>query len=103
MVNFQGQYNMDLNTLLFVAGQGRAGIPQVSKTPPNAPLGPCYNYGGVDHWARECPYPQKSTSNKANSAVPTLARYFLKCGIKLLVIGCLLNQDNKGKAPLNSI
>ena len=54
MVTFQdGQYNMDLNTLLFIAGHGRGGMPP--KKPQNPPQGPCYNYGSYDHWARECP------------------------------------------------
>ena len=38
MVTFQDkQYNMDLNTLLFVAGQGRGEMPQASKKLKNAP------------------------------------------------------------------
>ena len=45
-VTFQdGQYNMDLNTLLSIARQGRGGMPQASKKTQNAPQGPCYNYG----------------------------------------------------------
>ena len=57
IVTFQdGQYSMDLSTLLFIAGQGRGGMPP--KKPQNAPQGPCYNYGSYDHWTRECPCPK---------------------------------------------
>ena len=49
-----GGYNMDLSTLLFVAGQGRGGMPQTNRKSQNAPQGPCYNCGSYDHWAREC-------------------------------------------------
>ena len=33
--------------------------------------------------------------------MPTLARYYLDCGIKHLVSNCLLNLGKKGKATLN--
>ena len=53
MVSFQeGQYNMDLNTLLFIVGQGKTRVSQAPKRPPNAPLGPCYNYEG-DHLIKD--------------------------------------------------
>lgn len=37
----EGQFNMDLNTLMFMAGQTR--MPMVLKRATNLPLGPCYN------------------------------------------------------------
>ena len=53
MVTIQdGKYNMGLNTLLFIAGQGRGGMQQASKKSKNAPQGPCYNFNSYDHWAR---------------------------------------------------
>ena len=40
VVNYQeGQFNMDLNTLMFIAGQARPQMPMAPKRPPNAPLG----------------------------------------------------------------
>ena len=89
--------------LLFIARQGRTRMPQASKRPPNAPLGPCNTCGGVNHWARECPFPQQSRPNQANLVVLALARHCLECGIKYLVINCPLNPYKKGKAPLSSI
>ena len=101
MVSFQdGQFNMDYNTLMFIAGQAKARMPQAPKRPPNAPLGPCYNCGG-DHLIKDCPYPRQPRQNQALPAVPALARYCLECGIKHLVSDCPLNPDQKGKATLN--
>ena len=34
-----GQFNMDLNTLMFIVGQNR--MPMAPKRAPNLPLGPC--------------------------------------------------------------
>ena len=75
---------MDLNTLLFIVGQGRGGIPP--KKPQNAPQGPCYNYGSYDHWARECPSPKQPRPPPNNQAILALARYCLKCGLTHLVV-----------------
>ena len=68
-----GQYSMELGTLLLMAGQGRSGMPP--KKPHNAPQGPCYNYGSYDHWVRECPSPKQP---RPNQAILALARYCLK-------------------------
>ena len=63
LVNFQdGQYSMDLNTLLFIVGQAKARMPQASKRPPNAPLGPWHNCGG-DHLIKDCPFPKQLRLN----------------------------------------
>ena len=99
----EGQYNMDHNTLMFIAGQGRqqsSGMPRRPPQPP-APLGPCYNCGG-DHLIRECPHPRQPRQQQqgVTSAVPALARYCLECGIKHLVMDCPLNPERrKGKRP----
>ena len=74
---------MDLKTLLFIAGQGRARMTQASKRLPNAPLRPCHNYGG-DCWARVCPSSQQARPTQAIYTLPTLARHCLECGIKHL-------------------
>ena len=53
----EGQFNMDLNTLMFIAGQTR--MPTIPKKVSNLPLGPCYNCSG-DHLIRDCPYPRQA-------------------------------------------
>ena len=89
MMTFQdGQYNMELNMLLFIARQKRGGMPP--KKPQNAPQGPCYNCGSYDHWARKCPSPKQPRPPPANQALLALARYCLECGITHLVAGCYL-------------
>ena len=98
-----GQYNMDLSTLLFIAGQGRGGLQQANRKPPNAPQGPCYNCKSYDHWARDCPGPRQPRPPPANQAIPALSRYCLECGITHLVTDCPLNPDQKGKAPVNTV
>ena len=101
-VTFQdGQYSMDLGTLLFIAGQGRGGMP--SKKPQNAPQIPRYNYGSYDHWARECPSPKQLRPPPANQAILALAMYCFECGIMNLVADYPHNFDKKGKAPLNTV
>ena len=62
-----GQYSMDLCTLLFIARQGRGGLPP--KKPQNAPQGPCYSCGSYDHWARECPSPKQPRLPPTNQAI----------------------------------
>ena len=64
--------------------------------------GACYNCGG-DHWARDCPYPRQPRPNQANPTIPTLAWYYLECGIAHLVTDCPHNPNKKRKAPLNRI
>ena len=53
----KGQFNMDLNTLTFIAGQTR--MPMVPKRALNLPLGPCYKCSG-DHLIRDCPHPRQA-------------------------------------------
>ena len=101
MVNYQeGQYNMDLNTLMFIAGQARPQMLMAPKRPPNAPLGPCYNCSG-DHLIKDCPYPRQLRQGNVSSLVPSLTRYYLDCGIKHLVI--VRSILKKGKATLNIV
>ncbi|MCO5548855.1 hypothetical protein L7F22_002317 [Adiantum nelumboides] len=60
MVSYQdGQYSMDMNTLMFIAEQGWAAMPQASKRPLNAPLGPCYYNCQGDHLIKDCLYPRQ--------------------------------------------
>ena len=94
------QYSIDLSALLFIAGEGRGGMPP--KKPQNAPQGPCYNYKIYDHWARECPSPKQPRPPPA-AEILVLARYCLECGITHLVANCPHNLDKKGKAPLNTM
>ena len=94
-----GQYNMDLNTLLFIVGQGRGGMLQTSKKPQNSPQCPCYNYGSYDHWARDCPSPKEPMLLPADQAFLALARYCLECGITHLVTDCPHNLNKKGRLP----
>lgn len=93
---------MDLNTLMFIAGQARPQMPMAPKRPPNAPLGPCYNCGG-DHLIKDCPYPHQPRQGNVSPAVPALTRYCLDCGIKHVVPDCPLNPDKKAKATLNIV
>ena len=94
---------MDLNMLLFIAGQGRVGMPQASKRQPNAPPRPYYKCGNFDHWAKDCPSPQQPRPNQNLPAIMALTRYCLDYGIKHFVLDCQLNPRSKVKAPLNSI
>lgn len=92
----EGQFNMDLNTLMFIAGQAR--MLMVPKRALNMPLGPCYNYSG-HHLIEDCPHPRKSQQINIATAVPALARYCLYCGVKHLVHDCPLNPEQKTKQP----
>ena len=76
---------------------------QASKQPQNAPQGPCYNCKSYDHWARDCPSPKQPRPPPTNPTIPTLARYYLECGITHLVADCPHNPDKKGKDPLNTM
>ena len=95
----EGQFSMDLNTLMFIANQARLPAAQGPKRAPNLPLGPCYNCSG-DHLIKDCPYPRQPRPNPTNN-VPAFAKYCLDCGIKHLVFDCSLNLDKKGKATLD--
>ena len=53
----KGQFNMDLNTLMFIDNQGRLPATQGPKQAPNLPLGPCYNFSR-DHLIKDCSYPR---------------------------------------------
>ena len=80
----EGQYNMDHNTLMFIAGQGRQQQPNAyPKRAPNAPLGPCYNCAG-EHLIKDCPFPRQPRQVES-IVVPMLARHCIECGIKHLV------------------
>ncbi|MCO5552365.1 hypothetical protein L7F22_005876 [Adiantum nelumboides] len=86
------QYNMDYNTLMFIAGQGRQQQPNAyAKEAPNAPLGPCYNCAG-DHLIKDCPYPRQVKPAETTS-IPMLARFCIECGIKHLVVDCPSNPE----------
>ena len=102
----EGHYQMDHNTLWFIAnamgGQGRPMGPRPYKSAPNpgaqAPPGPCYRCHG-DHWVRDCPVPAKDV----NSDVIPLIRYCVDCGIKHLVQDCPVQAEKKKKATLNYV
>lgn len=107
----KGQYNLDLNTLWFVANGGtrpggQPGPRPYRPRPPTsaAPPGPCFNCGG-DHWVRDCPHPRKErpttpTLPPPAPSLPPLTRFCLDCGIKHFVQDCPKNPDNKGKATV---
>ena len=96
---YEGQFSMDLNTLMFITNQARLPLAQGLKGAPNLPLGPCYNCSR-DHLIKDCPYPRQPRPNPTNN-VPVLAIYYLDCGIKHLVSDYSLNPNKKGKATLN--
>ena len=98
MSYLDGQFNMDLNTLMFIARQNR--MPMAPKRAPNLPLGPCFNCL-ENHLIKDCPYPRQPRQTNVNPTVPALARYCLECGIKHLVSNCPLNPKKKGKVALN--
>ena len=89
---------MDLNTLMFIAGQNR--MPMAPKRAPNLPLGPCFNCL-ENHLIKDCPYPRQPRQTNATPAILALARYCLECGIKHLVSDCPLNLEKTGKVTLN--
>ena len=90
----QGQFNMDLITLMFIAGQN--GMPMALKRALNLLLGLCLN-GLENHVIKDCPYPRQPRQTNATLAIPTLARYCLESGIKRLVSDCPLNPKKKKK------
>ena len=102
----EGQYQMDHNTLWFIAnGMARPTGPQgprpyKSGPSPAAPPGPCYNCG-ENHWIRDCPYPRKDRPQA--TGVQPLARFCIDCGIKHLVQDCPMHPDKKGKTSLNYV
>ena len=77
-----GQFNIDLNTLMFIEGQNR--MPMASKRAPNLPLDLCFNCS-ENHLIKDCPYPRQPRQTNVNPTIPALARYCLECGIKHLV------------------
>ena len=68
----EGQFNMDLNTLMFIAGQNR--MPMAPKRAPNLPLGPCFNCS-KNQLIKDCLYPRQPRQMNATPAIPALARY----------------------------
>ena len=93
-----GQFNMDLNTLMFISRHNK--MPMAPKRAPNISLGPCYNCS-KNHLIIDCLYPRQPRQTNAASVDPALARYCLECGIKYLVSDCPLNPEKKGKVALN--
>ena len=89
------QFNMDYNTLMFIMGQGR--MPMAPKRAPNLPLGPCYNCSS-NHLIKDFPHPRQPRQMPMASAIPTLARYCLECGIKHLVLNYPLDPKKKGES-----
>lgn len=84
-MNPEGNFQMDHNTLWFIAnglakyGGSPSPRPYKSRPPQGAPPGPCYNCG-EPHWVRDCPHPRKD--KLAMLGVPPLTRYCIDCGIK---------------------
>ena len=103
MTFHEGQYNMDHNTLMFIAGQQRQQQhPNAyAKRAPNAPLGPCYNCAG-EHLIKDCPFPRQPRQTET-STIPVLARFSIDCGIKHLVGDCPSNPDRNKRTNLNSV
>lgn len=92
----EGIFNMDMNTLWFIANGGARQMGQPGQRPyksgPNpatTPPGPCYNCG-EDHWIRDCPHPRRDTPHGQAAApppprLPPLTRFCVDCGIKHFV------------------
>ena len=99
----EGQYNMDHNTLMFIAGQQRQQQQPnaYAKRAPNAPLGPCYNCAR-EHLIKDCPFPRQPRQTEA-STIPVLAKFCVDCGIKHLVGDCPSNPDKSKQINLNSV
>lgn len=83
----EGQYQMDHNTLWFIANRmARPTGPKGTrpyKSRPSPMLAPrqCFNCGG-DHWASDCPHPRKEKPQAMG--LQPLTRFCNDCGIKHL-------------------
>ena len=89
-LNFtDGQYSMDLNTLMFIAGGQPPRPPMQPKRTPASPLGPCYRCGG-EHLIRDCPELAQPRQTNAG-LVPALTWFCVDCGIKHLISDCPTN------------
>ena len=93
----EASYQMDHNTLMFIAynGMGRPPPPQNQRIFKPAVPGPCYQCGG-DHWYRDCPEQVGKPTG-----IPPIKRFCVDCGIKHLIQDCPANPEGKGKATLN--
>lgn len=103
----EGTYNMDHNTLWFIAngsadhgGPGPAPRPYRPAQGAGAPQGPCFKCG-EDHWIRD--YPLLKQEKAVASVIPPLIRYCVDCGVKHFVQDCPERPEAKGKATLNFI
>ena len=67
-----GQFNMDLNTLMFIAGQNR--MPMAPKRAPNLPLASCFNCL-EDHLIKDYLYPRQPRETNVVPAILDFVRY----------------------------
>lgn len=99
----EGNYQMDHNTLWFIANGGaRQALPGIRPYPPRViPMGTCYRCKG-DHYVRDCPELKADVQPSADRAtgVAPLARFCLECRIKHIVQDYPINPDNKGKKSI---
>ena len=102
----EGQFQMDRNTLWFIANggarQGGPGQPPRPYRPAQqaGPPGPCYHCG-EDHWIRDCPYLKDKKAS--GPALPHLIRHCAECGIKHLVSDCPAKPGAKPPVTLNLV
>ena len=66
---YEGQFNMDLNTLMFIVGQNR--MHMAPNKAPNLLLGPCFNCL-ENHLIKDCSYPRQPRQTNAAPAILAL-------------------------------
>ena len=99
----EGSYQMDHNTLWFIANGGVMGEARTQGYHPEGqrpykplPVGPCFECKG-DHWVQDCP------NKRSRPAFRPLNRFCEDCGIKHLVQDCPDNPNSSKKVTLNIV